>query len=334
MKKPPLVVAIAGPTATGKSEIAYTLAKMINGEIISCDSMQIYTSMPILTNAVPKEHRKKIPHHFIEVLTPNKDYNAARYQTQARAAIKGIVKKGKIPVIVGGTGLYLRAVIEGIFKGPSADERLRKKLYAQAEKYGNTYLYKRLQKIDPLAAKKIHPHDLRRVIRALEVFEATGKTISELKTQVVSLEDELGVKVKIFALDVPRVLLYKRIEQRTARMFKQGLLREARRAFKKYRFSKPARMMLGYRQLKEFLKGRYEAPNFNTRSKISSTFSSQKSGVRLTHLKNALALATAHYARRQLIWFRQKKEITWLHLEGTESAATVAKRIKRVLSAG
>lgn len=300
------IVFIVGPTAIGKSEIAVNLAKKINAEIISCDSMQIYKGMDIITSKPQVTLRKKIPHHLIDMVSPRTGYNVSRYRKDALRKTKEILKKGKVPLFVGGTGLYMSILVDGIFELESKTKTIRKRLYKQAEHSGNQYLHKRLKKIDPEAALKIHPHDTKRIIRALEVFEATGKPISCLQKQRKGLSAEYDVK--IFCLNMERVKLNKRIEERVERMFRQGLLSETKKLLKS-RLSKTASYAYGIKELKGFFDNLYD----------------------LEEAKELMKRNTKFYAKRQLTWFRKDKRIKWINISGREKPESVAYRIWKEL---
>jgi tRNA dimethylallyltransferase len=281
------VLFIVGPTAAGKSGVAVQLAKRINAEIISCDSMQIYKGMDIITSKPPVLLRKKIKHHFIGILPPEKEYNVSRYRQEALRKIKEIIKRGKVPLFCGGTGLYVSVLVDGIFKAKAQSPALRKKLYQELEKQGKDYLYKKLKLLDRQAAQKIHPNDIKRIIRALEVFGATGKPISRLQREREGLSKDYAVK--IFCLNMDRGALYKRIDSRVDRMFRAGLLKEVRRLLKK-KLSKTSRYAIGINELKGYLAGNYS----------------------LEEAKRLMKRNTRHYAKRQLTWFRKDKRIVWI----------------------
>src|SRR3989338_2396981 len=181
------LIFIIGPTAVGKSRIAFSLAKKINGEIISSDSMQVYKGMDILTAKPAKRIREEVAHYLIDIVSPEQDFSAADFRKKALAAVRKIHKKRKIPIITGGTGLYLRALIDGLFAAPAADLKIRRRLEKLAVDKGKQYLYNKLTQIDPKAASKIHPHDLRRIIRAIEVYKKTGQPISKLQINTKGL---------------------------------------------------------------------------------------------------------------------------------------------------
>ncbi|MFH1198914.1 MAG: tRNA (adenosine(37)-N6)-dimethylallyltransferase MiaA [Candidatus Omnitrophota bacterium] len=280
---------LVGPTAVGKTAAAINLAKKINGEIISCDSMQIYKGMDIITSKPPKSLLKKVPHHLIGMISPIKEYDVSRYRKDALTKIKLILKKGKVPIFVGGTGLYLSILVDGIFDCQPEDAKLRERLYKEAKKSGSEKLHLRLKKIDPAAAVKIHPNDTRRIVRALEVFKVTGQPISELQKQRSGLAKDYDVR--IFCLNMAREKLYQRIDARVDKMFKEGLLREVKKLFK-LKLSKTARFAIGIQELKGYFEGKYD----------------------LGEAKRLMKRNSRHYAKRQLTWFRKDKRIKWVEL--------------------
>ena len=220
------LVFLVGPTAVGKTGVAIYLAKRLGSEIISCDSMQLYKGMDIITSKPKKSELKKVPHHLIGVISPAKEYNVTKYRSVALKKAEEIVKREKVPLFVGGTGLYMSVLLDGIFKAKAQDQKLRERLYKKAQRYGSAYLHKKLREVDPAAARKIHPNDLKRIIRALEVFKVTGKPISQLQKQRKGLP--YNYEVKIFCLNMDRDKLYKRIDERVEKMFKEGLVKEAK----------------------------------------------------------------------------------------------------------
>lgn len=296
------IVFIVGPTAVGKSEIAVALAKKINAEIISCDSMQIYKEMNILTSKPSITLRKKIPHYLIDLISPSKEYNVSDYNKEALKIIKKIFKKGKIPIFVGGTGLYVSVLIDGIFKGRAKNQRIRNKLYELSKSKGNRYIYNRLKKVDPEAAGKIHPNDKKRIIRALEVFESLGKPISLLQKQRKGLKDKYDIEV--FCLNMKRSNLYKRIDQRVERMFENGLINEVKGLLRS-RLIKTASYAIGIQELKGYFDGLYD----------------------LEETKRLIKRDTRHYAKRQLTWFRKDKRINWVNVGYNEKPVQTANKI-------
>lgn len=298
----PAVVFLVGPTAVGKTRVACALAKKLNAEIISCDSMQIYKGMDTVTSKPQVTLRKEVPHHLFDIISPTEEYNVSRYRTDAIRKVKDIIRSKKTPLIVGGTGLYMSMLIEGIFKTRAQNEHIRRRLYEEAHKLGSAYLYEWLKKVDPAAAIKIHPNDTKRIIRALEVLEITGKPISELQKQ----RNGLGSKydVKIFCLNMQRDKLYKRIDDRVERMFAQGVVREVKQLLK-LKLSKTAGYAIGIRELRGYFDGEYD----------------------LAGAKQLIKRNTRLYAKRQLTWFRKDKRIEWVKVGDKESYASVANRI-------
>ena len=300
------IVFLAGPTAVGKTRIAISLAKKINAEIVSCDSMQIYKTMDILTSKPPRILRKEVPHHLVDIVSPAREYDVTQYRRGALRTAKEIIRKGKIPLFVGGTGLYISVLIDGIFHSAAKDAKIRKKLYQLAQKKGSRFLYERLRKIDPPAADKIHPNDTKRIVRALEVFEASGKPISKLQKQRQGLADDYDVK--IFCLNMPREKLYQRIDARVEKMFRQGLVAEVKKLLK-LKLSKTAAYAIGIREIKGYLDGLYG----------------------LDEVKRLIKKHTRNYAKRQLTWFRRDKRIEWINVCEEDRASQVTSRINSYL---
>ncbi|MBM3246384.1 MAG: tRNA (adenosine(37)-N6)-dimethylallyltransferase MiaA [Candidatus Omnitrophica bacterium] len=300
------IIFLVGPTAIGKSEVALLLAKKINAEIISCDSMQIYRGMDIISSKPFPALRKKIRHHLIDSVAPTREYNVSRYYRDALKKARDILGADKLPLFVGGTGLYMSILIDGIFKLKKQDKSIRSRLYQQAEKFGNSVLYERLKEIDPLAARKIHPHDTKRLVRALEVFENTGRPISELQKERKGLAAQYPVR--IFALDMPRDKLYQRINSRVEEMFGQGLADEVK-GLLRVRLSKTAACAIGIKELKGYFDGDYS----------------------LEEARRLIKKNTRNYAKRQLTWFRKDKRIEWVKVREKETAAAVADRIFKKL---
>jgi len=286
-KKRPVVIFILGPTCAGKSELAVKLARRIKGEIISCDSMQIYKYMPVLSQRPSPGTRRGVRHHLIGALEPSREWNAARFVKTASAAAKDIIRRGRVPIVAGGTGLYARSLIKGLFPSPSGDRKTRRRLYAEASSGGGDRLYARLMKIDPSYASVIHPNDLRRVVRALEVYELTGIPLSAHHKRARGMQDEYDVR--IFVLTRPRGELYRRIEARVDRMFKSGIVREVRR-LRRGRMGRTAKAALGYKEINDYLIGRCG----------------------LREAGETLKKNTRRYAKRQLTWFRKEKGAVWL----------------------
>ncbi len=302
----PKVIFLVGPTAAGKTAVAVRLAKKLNAEIISCDSMQVYKGMDIIASKPSAAERRAVVHHLLDAVTPDKEYNVSRYRRQAVCAMRDILKRGKTPFFAGGTGLYMSIIIDGIFNAPAPDEVLRERLAAKGRRYGPQWLYRRLQKADSVAAARIHPNDTRRIIRALEVFEKTGTPISFLQQQRKGLAGSYDIR--IFCLTMERGQLYERINQRVERMFRRGLEKEVRTLLTG-RLSRTARYAIGIQELNAYFEGRCSRQEAVERMK-----------------KN-----TRNYAKRQLTWFRKDTRIQWIEAGADEKPADVAGRIKELL---
>ncbi len=285
----PEVYVIGGPTASGKSKLAVELAKKINGEIISADSMQIYKEMNIGTAKITKEEMQGIKHYLIDIVSPNERYSVSNFKNDAELAIEEILKKGKTPIIVGGTGLYIDSLIYGIeFQDEEIDTEYREKLNKIAENEGLEKLYNQAKEIDPEAMKKISINDKKRIIRVLEIYHKTGKTKTE--QEIESRKKELKYNFKVFAIDMDREKLYSRIEKRVDMMVDEGLIDEVKGILEKYNQFPTAMQGLGYKETIEYLQ-----------NKISKEEMIEK-----------IKKETRHYAKRQLTWFRKNKTTIWL----------------------
>jgi tRNA dimethylallyltransferase len=307
-KERPLIIFILGPTGVGKSDFAIRLAKKIKGEIISCDSMQAYKGMAIISQQPPPEARDIIPHHLVGILSPSKEWSAANFAENAYRLVEDIIQRRRVPLIVGGTGLYARAFIKGLFPSPAKDGRLRKKLYKEATAKGRKKIYNKLLKVDPSYASRIHPNDLRRIIRALEVYELTGKPISEHHASTKGIEDRY--KTLIFVLNRKRKELYKRIDERVEEMFNRGVVEEVKR-LRRQKISQTAKAALGYDEIDDYIKGKSN----------------------LERTKELVKRNTRHYAKRQLTWFRKEQNARWLELGAVKRNEvlinTIAKKVRR-----
>ena len=285
----PEVYVIGGPTASGKSKLAVELAKKINGEIISADSMQIYKEMNIGTAKITKEEMQGIKHYLIDIVSPNERYSVSNFKNDAELAIEEILKKGKTPIIVGGTGLYIDSLIYGIeFQDEEIDTEYREKLNKIAENEGLEKLYNKAKEIDPEAMKKISINDKKRIIRVLEIYHKTGKT--KTKQEIESRKKELKYNFKVFAIDMDREKLYSRIEKRVDMMVDEGIIGEVKGILEKYNQFPTAMQGLGYKETVEYLQ-----------NKISKEEMIEK-----------IKKETRHYAKRQLTWFRKNKTTIWL----------------------
>jgi tRNA dimethylallyltransferase len=295
----PLLVAVLGPTASGKSALAVELAQRFMGEIVSCDSVALYHHFEIGTAKPTPEQRALVPHHLLDVAEPDQLYTAGEYARQARAAIGEIACRGHLPIVVGGTGLYLRALLEGLFPGPQRSEQLRERLRSRAARHGSPYLHRILARIDPKAAAKIHANDLPKLVRALEVCLASRAQMSELWKE--RGRDPLqGFRILRIGLNPAREKLYARINRRAQQMFDNGLIEETESLIERY----PGAAQLdslGYRQAGQFLRG---------------------------ELTREQAIADAqqghrNYAKRQMTWFRREPEVQWI--EGFGDDPEIAK---------
>lgn len=287
----PRVIVIVGPTASGKTSASIKLAEKINGEIISADSMQIYKEMNIGTAKPTLEEMNGIKHYMFDVVAPDETFNVTKYVEKAIECVKEIVSKGKIPIIVGGTGLYVSTLINGIeFCEVNEDPNYRKEMIELAEEKGNHYLHEMLEKIDPEAAKNIDANNVRRVIRALEIYKVTGKTKTLLDKES---RKEVPFDYKLYGIETNREVLYDRINKRVDKMLEDGLIDEVKELLEKYTFSSTAIQGLGYKEVKEYLDG-----------KLSYDEMAEK-----------LKMETRRYAKRQLTWFRREKAIMWCKLD-------------------
>ncbi len=280
------VIFIVGPTATGKSRIAIELAKEVGGEIISSDSMQVYKFMSILTQAPSEKDLSEIPHHLIAEISPEKEYSAAEFSKRAAKLIKNIAKKGKTPIIVGGTGLYVKALIDGLFPSPKKNLDLRKNLESEAGKYGSASLYDKLKEIDPTSSHNIHPNDTRRIIRALEIYYSTGIPVSVHKKNTKGIKD--FYEIVELGLNIPRQVIYKKINARVEKMFNDDVVKEVKSLLKCH-LSITANSAIGIKEIKGYLDGEYSS----------------------LEAKELIKKNTRNYAKRQLTWFRRDKRIKW-----------------------
>lgn len=288
MKKPKVIV-ICGPTASGKTALSIELAKEINGEIISCDSMQIYKDMNIGTAKPTKEEMQGIKHYLLDFVSPDERYSVANFKQDAKEAIKEILSKGKIPIIVGGTGLYVDSLIYEIeYSDIKFDEQYRKKLESIANEEGIETLYKEAKRIDPQAIEKISPNDKKRILRILEIYKATGK--NKTQQEIESRKKEVEYDYKIFAINWDREELYERINKRVDIMIENGLIEEVQEILEKYNKFPTAMQGLGYKEVVEYLNGQ----------------------VSKEEMIEKIKMETRRYAKRQLTWFRKNKQTIWI----------------------
>lgn len=289
----PKVVVIVGPTASGKTAISIELAKKINGEIISSDSMQIYKDMDIGTAKVTKEEMQGIKHYLVDCVLPNQRYTVSDFKKAAEEAIEEILSKGKVPIVVGGTGLYVNSLIYGIeYQDMKFDEEYRNNLMKKAENPdGLEQLWNEANLIDPEAMKIISKNDKKRIIRVLEIYKATGKTKTE--QEILSRAKEIKYDYKVFGITMDREKLYERINKRVDIMINQGLEQEVRNLLNKYSNFPTAMQGLGYKEVKEYFDGKLSYEEMIEKIKQESR----------------------RYAKRQLTWFRANKDTIWLDSE-------------------
>lgn len=282
------IIVIVGPTAVGKSKVAIELAERFDGEIINADSMQVYRYMDIGTAKPSKEDRERVRHHLIDIRNPDEDFDAAQFRDEASKAVEDIVGRGRLPIVAGGTGLYIKALTEGLFDVPKVDKELRARLRKEVEDSGISALHKRLAEVDPVAAERIGPYNTHRIIRALEIFYLTGIPISlHQKSHAFSERPYDCLKI---GLSVEREALYKKIDDRVDNMIKEGLVEEVGRIIAMgYRPDTKAMQTLGYSQICRYLEREY----------------SLEEAVRL------IKRDTRHYAKRQMTWFRKDAGINW-----------------------
>jgi len=291
----PKIVIVLGPTAVGKTELALAVAPKVNAEIVNADSQQVYRYLDIGTGKPSKPERERVRHHLIDVVNPDEDFNAARYRQLAAASIDEIHKRGAKVLVSGGTGLYLKALTGGLFSGPSQDTELRANLEREIAQIGLAALYDRLIAIDPGANTKIHPNDRQRIIRALEVYQSTGRPLSEWQNEHRFQEEAFQI-LKI-GLARTRAELYDLINRRSESMIRAGLLDEVRGLMERgYELALKPLRSVGYRQMGEVIEGIKGLPEA------------------IAEMKQE----TRRLAKRQLTWFRSDPEIRWFHPEKQE----------------
>jgi tRNA dimethylallyltransferase len=300
---------LTGPTASGKSAVGHELARRLSAEIVSMDSMSLYRGMDIGTAKPDAAARREVPYHLLDVLEPSQEYSLAQYVTAAWNAAADILRRGRQVLFVGGTPLYLKALLRGIFEGPPADWELRRRLQHEAAENGPAYLHGRLAAVDPLAAARLKPRDTRRLIRALEVFEKTGTPISELQRQFDQPLPQS--ECRVFALVWPREQLHARIERRVDEMFSAGLVDEVRGLLARGPLSRTAAQAVGYREVIEYL---HAAPV-------------ARGPVSLADTVELVKRHTRQLAKRQMTWLRSLSECRMVPVSEPLHAAAVAKGI-------
>lgn len=285
----PTVIVICGPTASGKTKLSIELAKEINGEIVSCDSMQIYKDMDIGTAKPTVQEMQGVKHYLIDFVSPDERYSVADYKKDSKKAINEIIKKGKIPIVVGGTGLYIDSLIYEIeYQEIEFDEEYRKLLESRVEKEGLQAIYEEAKKIDEVAIEKISPNDKKRILRILEIYHATGKNKTEQEIQ--SRKKEVEYDYHVYALNWDRQILYERINKRVDIMLENGLVQEVEKIYKKYKKFPTAMQGLGYKEVVEYLEGKCTK----------------------NEMIEKIKMETRRYAKRQMTWFRKNKQTIWL----------------------
>jgi tRNA dimethylallyltransferase len=296
LKQKEKLLVLIGPTAVGKTKLSIELAKRFNGEVISGDSMQIYKGMDIGTAKITEEEMEGIPHHLIDIKNPEEPFSVAEFQELVRAKITEITSRKKLPMIVGGTGLYIQSILYDYqFTEAASDLEFRRKLEQTAEEKGNEVLHQRLREVDPESAERIHPNNLRRVIRALEVHRCTGKTMTEYQQEQ---QPELLYDSCLIGLTMDRELLYNRINKRVDLMMEQGLVEEVQVLYDKGISDCQSIQAIGYKELYEYFDGR----------------------ITMEDAVENLKQNSRRYAKRQLTWFRNKMEVEWFEMSSIGNA--------------
>jgi len=308
LQKREKLVAIVGPTATGKTELSLELAEQFHGEIISGDSMQVYRGMDIGTAKAAPHELARVPHHLIDIISPAEEYSVALFQQSATRLITEINQRGRLPFLVGGTGLYIESVTHRFqFSQSAQDPELRDRLQRIAETEGVESLHARLAAVDPITAERLHPNDVKRVIRALEIYENTGCKMSDYQIRA----EQSPYDLVMIGLTMERKILYQRINERVDRMIEAGLVEEVRRLLDQgYSPSLTSMQGLGYKELIPYLYGE----------------------ITLEKAIQDIKKRTRHFAKRQLSWFRRMKEIQWFDVTDSTRRREAVQTIKRILA--
>ncbi len=291
----PLLVVVLGPTASGKSALAMSLAERLSGEIVSCDSVAVYRNFEIGTAKPSRDDRARVPHHLIDVAEPGEAFTAGEYARQARMALNDSARRGHLPIVVGGTGLYLRALLEGLFPAPQRSDELRERLRARTTERGSAYLHRLLQRLDPASAAAIHRNDVPKLIRAVEVCLTARGPMSQLWQQ--GRDPLRGFRILRIGLNPAREQLYDRINRRAAQMFDDGLVAETQSLFERYGDISPMHS-LGYQQALQHSRGELT---------VAQAVAAAQQGHR-------------NYAKRQMTWFRREPDVTWMEGFGDDPA--------------
>jgi len=309
LDRDPLAVLLLGPTGSGKTELSLELGERFGGEIVSCDSVAVYRGMEVGTAKPTAEERARLPHHLIDVAEPDHPFTAGEYSRAARAALGEIAGRGRLPIVTGGTGLYLRALTEGLFAGPARQEKLRARLRLKAQKRGSAWLHRLLGRLDPVSAARIHANDTPKLIRAIEVCLGARKPLSEvLGDRQLARDPLVGFRLLRIGLNPPRQELYDRLNRRAAAMFEAGLIEETGGLLARYGPVK-ALDSLGYRQALRVLRDSWT---------VEAAIAAAQQGHR-------------NYAKRQLSWFRCEAEVHWIEAFGN-SAETVHTALELIRS--
>ena len=299
----PLVV-LVGPTAIGKSRIAIEVAQALGTEILTADSTQVYRGMNIGTDTPSEEDRRRVPHRLIDLVEPDEPFNAGEFRRQALREISRLYEKGLLPLVVGGTGLYVRALLNGLWTGPPSDRTLRRKLEEEACARGGESMYQELGRVDPVTASRLHPRDTVKVLRALEVYRQTGVPLS--KAHEAHRERATPFRALVLGLTMERAVLHQRIDQRVDVELAKGLIDETRTLLTKgYSRDLVSMKSLGYRQMAGYLEGEYSFDEAVRRLKRD----------------------TRHFAKRQMTWFRKEPGLTWVEVQPEESVRSVSQRV-------
>jgi len=293
------VIVLGGPTATGKTDLAIELALLVNGEVVSADSAQVYRYMDIGTAKPTPEERRGVPHHMIDIVYPDEEFSVAQFKNLAEDSIRDILSRGKVPVVAGGTGLYISSLVYNIqFSDTICDWEFRERMNALAIKYGPGYLHDRLKEVDPVSAQRIHPNNVKRVIRALEVFETTGRPISEHQAESRTKPPEFDYL--LFGLTMDRQMLYERIEKRTDIMMEKGLADEVAGILKMgYSRDLVSLQAIGYKEIAAAISGECS---------MEEAVENIKLGIR-------------HLAKRQITWFNSMEGLKWLDTKALDRRA-------------
>lgn len=282
-----IVVGIVGPTGSGKSSLALALAKAFHGEVVSCDALQVYRGLDIGTGKITEEERGSVPHHLLDVVDPDEEFSAADYIQNAAPIVRDLSRSGKLPIVVGGTGLYLRTLVRGLFDGPGRRPELRARLSEIAERRGTHFVYRMLVRFDPDSAERIHPNDFVRIVRALEVTFSSRTKMSEMMRRRRSPLE--GYRFMLIGLAAPREQLTRRIEERVKSMFRAGFVDEVRCLLEDYGPHAPAFKAIGYGEVARYLCDELS----------------------LAEAERQTVKATVQYAKRQMTWFKREDGVRW-----------------------